>query len=141
MKLAVSGCPRNCAEATCKDIGVVCVDSGYEISFAGAAGLDVKETEPLCKVASEEAAIEHVEALVQLYREEAQYLHRIYKWLAQVGMDHVQERVVADADSRKALAGRFRFSQSIFQKDPWAERSHAGDPSHVKEFNPLAEVA
>src|SRR6185312_591248 len=44
VKLAVSGCPRNCAEATCKDIGVVCVDSGYEIHFAGAAGLHIKGT-------------------------------------------------------------------------------------------------
>ncbi|MEM8839042.1 MAG: nitrite reductase large subunit NirB, partial [Pseudomonadota bacterium] len=47
LKMAVSGCPRNCAEATCKDIGVVCVDSGYEIHFAGAAGLDIKGTEVL----------------------------------------------------------------------------------------------
>ncbi|TIR56498.1 MAG: NAD(P)/FAD-dependent oxidoreductase, partial [Mesorhizobium sp.] len=47
VKMAVSGCPRNCAEATCKDVGVVCVDSGYEIHFAGAAGLDIKGTEVL----------------------------------------------------------------------------------------------
>ena len=44
LKLAVSGCPRNCAEATCKDVGVVCVDSGYEIHFAGAAGLHISAT-------------------------------------------------------------------------------------------------
>ena len=47
VKMAVSGCPRNCAEATCKDVGVICVDSGYEIHFAGAAGLDIKGTEVL----------------------------------------------------------------------------------------------
>ena len=142
VKLAVSGCPRNCAEATCKDIGVICVDSGYEISFAGAAGLDVKQTEALCKVATEAEVVEHVEALLQLYREEAQYLHRMYKWLAQVGMDHVQARVVEDAESRAALAERFRFSQSVFQTDPWAERSHADGATRVAgEFKPLAEVA
>ncbi|MEO1330645.1 MAG: nitrite reductase large subunit NirB [Pseudomonadota bacterium] len=139
VKLAVSGCPRNCAEATCKDIGVVCVDSGYEISFAGAAGLDVKQTETLCKVASEAEVFEHVEALLQLYREEAQYLHRMYKWLARVGMEHVQARIVEDAESRKALADRFRFSQSIFQIDPWAERAKRNVDAH--EFKPLAEVA
>ena len=139
VKLAVSGCPRNCAEATCKDIGVVCVDSGYEISFAGAAGLDVKQTEPLCKVATETEVFEHVEALLQLYREEAQYLHRMYKWLARVGMEHVQARVVEDADSRRALAERFRFSQSVFQVDPWAERARRAVDAH--EFKPLAAVA
>ena len=139
VKLAVSGCPRNCAEATCKDIGVVCVDSGYEISFAGAAGLDVKETEMLCKVATEDEVFEHVEALLQLYREEAQYLHRMYKWLAQVGMEHIQQRVVEDAESRKALAERFRFSQTIFQRDPWAERAKGAVDGH--EFKAMAEVA
>ncbi|MEO0718857.1 MAG: nitrite reductase large subunit NirB, partial [Pseudomonadota bacterium] len=139
VKLGVSGCPRNCAEATCKDIGVVCVDSGYEISFAGAAGLDVKQTEFLCKVATEAEVFEYVEALLQLYREEAQYLHRMYKWLARVGMEHIQSRVVEDADSRKALSDRFRFSQSIFQVDPWAERARRGVDAH--EFKPLAEVA
>ncbi len=139
VKLGVSGCPRNCAEATCKDIGVVCVDSGYEISFAGAAGLDVKQTEFLCKVATEAEVFEHVEALLQLYREEAQYLHRMYKWLARVGMEHIQSRVVEDADSREALSDRFRFSQSIFQVDPWAERARRDVDAH--EFKPLAEVA
>ncbi|MEL6278261.1 MAG: nitrite reductase large subunit NirB [Pseudomonadota bacterium] len=139
VKLGVSGCPRNCAEATCKDIGVVCVDSGYEISFAGAAGLDVKQTEFLCKVATEAEVFEYVEALLQLYREEAQYLHRMYKWLARVGMEHIQSRVVEDADSRKALSDRFRFSQSIFQVDPWAERARRDVDAH--EFKPLAEVA
>ena len=34
-KIAVSGCPRNCAEATIKDFGVVCVDSGYELHVGG----------------------------------------------------------------------------------------------------------
>ena len=56
VKLGVSGCPRNCAEATCKDIGVVCVDSGYEIHIGGAAGLHIKGTELLTKVASEDEA-------------------------------------------------------------------------------------
>ncbi len=54
VKMAVSGCPRNCAEATCKDVGVICVDSGYEIHFAGAAGLDIKGTEVLGHVATED---------------------------------------------------------------------------------------
>ncbi len=44
------GVPENCAEATCKDVGVICVDSGYEIHFAGAAGLDIKGTEILGQV-------------------------------------------------------------------------------------------
>ena len=70
VKMGVSGCPRNWAEATCKDVGIICVDSGYEIHFAGAAGLDIKGTEVLGSVKSEDEALEHVVALVQMYREQ-----------------------------------------------------------------------
>ncbi|MEH7828740.1 nitrite reductase large subunit NirB [Gemmobacter denitrificans] len=120
VKLGVSGCPRNCAEATCKDIGVVCVDSGYEISVAGAAGMDVKETEFLYKATSEAEVLEVVAAFTQLYRENARYLHRIYKWVTKVGLDWCQEQV-ADPVTRRALYDRFMVSQSIYQTDPWAE--------------------
>nr|MBX2882452.1 nitrite reductase large subunit NirB [Granulosicoccus sp.] len=70
VKLAVSGCPRNCAEATCKDIGVVCVESGFDIHFAGAAGLDIKGTEILGHVETEDAVVDHIAALLQMYREQ-----------------------------------------------------------------------
>jgi nitrite reductase (NADH) large subunit len=98
VKLGVSGCPRNCAEATCKDVGIICVDSGYQIGVAGAAGMDVKETERLADASTEEEAIELTVAFVQLYRENAKYLDRPYKWVAKVGLDWVKERVVDDLD-------------------------------------------
>jgi nitrite reductase (NADH) large subunit len=120
VKLAVSGCPRNCAEATCKDVGVVCVDSGYQISVAGAAGMDVKETELLCTVPTEEEAMEVIAAFVQLYRENARYLHRIYKWVAKVGLEWCKDQI-ADPEIRRALHDRFMQSQSVYQTDPWAE--------------------
>jgi len=137
VKLAVSGCPRNCAEATCKDVGVVCVDSGYEIGVGGAAGMDVKATEFLCKVASEDEVLEIVAAFVQLYRESARYLHRPYKWIARVGLDWVKSRVVDDLDSRRALHARFMLSQSVYQNDPWAERAQGAARG---EFAPLADL-
>lgn len=137
VKMAVSGCPRNCAEATCKDVGVICVDSGFEIGVAGAAGMDVKETEALAKVADQDEAIEIICAFVQLYRENAKYLDRPYKWVAKVGLDWVRERVVDDLDSRSALVARFDFSQQVFQHDPWAERARA-EPA--RQFRPLADL-
>ena len=136
VKLGVSGCPRNCAEATCKDVGVVCVDSGYEISVAGAAGMDVKQTEPLCKVATEAEVMETVAAFVQLYRENARYLHRIYKWVAKVGLDWCQQQI-ADPANRRALYDRFRLSQTIYQKDPWAEHAQ---PAERAKWLPMADL-
>lgn len=136
-KLAVSGCPRNCAEATCKDLGIICVDSGYQILGGGAAGLDLRETDLLVQVATEEEAIEVSCAFYQLYREGAQYLHRPYKWIAKVGLDWVKEQVVDDLENRKALADRFHYSQKFYQIDPWAERAKQGKDAH--EFAPIAD--
>ncbi|MGX5668010.1 nitrite reductase large subunit NirB [Rhizobium daejeonense] len=137
LKLAVSGCPRNCAEATCKDIGVICVDSGFEIHFAGAAGLDIKGTEVLGLVKTEDEALEHIVALTQMYREQARYLERIYKWAKRIGTDEIRRQIMEDHDKRRAYFDRFVFSQKFAQVDPWSERV-SGKDKH--EFKPMATV-
>lgn len=136
VKMAVSGCPRNCAEATCKDVGVICVDSGYDIVFAGAAGLDIKGTEALCHVNTEDEAIEVIAALTQLYREQGRYLERMYKWLKRVGMESIQAAIVRDLDKRRTYYDRFVYSQKFAQVDPWEERVNGKD---AHEFAALAE--
>ncbi len=136
VKLAVSGCPRNCAEATCKDVGIICVDSGYQVGVAGAAGMDVKETERLGDVATEREAIDLTVAFIQLYRENAKYLDRPYKLVAKVWLDWVKERVVDDLVERARLIEAFELSQSIYRKDPWAE--HAA--TKAERYAPLADL-
>jgi nitrite reductase (NADH) large subunit len=138
VKMAVSGCPRNCAEATCKDVGVVCVDSGYEIHIGGAAGLDIKGTVVLTKVATEDEALATIVAVVQLYRDQGFYLERIYKWMARVGLETIRAQVVEDAENRAALFARFVHSQRFAQDDPWEERASGG---HAHEFRPMADFA
>ncbi|WP_088921916.1 nitrite reductase large subunit NirB [Granulosicoccus antarcticus] len=135
VKLGVSGCPRNCAESTCKDVGIICVDSGYQISVAGAAGMDVKMTESLVDVATEAEVEEWVTAFVQLYRENGKYLDRAYKWVAKVGLDWVKEEL-SDSDTRKALVDRFDISQSVYQKDPWADHVR----NRADQYKPIADL-
>ena len=137
VKMAVSGCPRNCAEATCKDVGVICVESGYDIHFAGAAGLDIKGTEVLGHVATEDEAVEVIAALTQLYREQGRYLERVYKWMKRVGLDTIRKQIMDDGERRKALYERFVYSQKFSQSDPWAERANGKDRH---EFAPLADL-
>ena len=137
LKLAVTGCPRNCAEATCKDIGVICVESGFQIVYGGAAGLHIQGTTELGSVATEEEVIEVIGALTQLYREEGFYLERIYKWADRVGYDRIKSIVLDDLEQRRALCDRFVFSQTFAQIDPWAERV-AGLDAH--EFSPVATL-
>lgn len=138
-KMAVSGCPRNCAEATIKDFGVVATDGGWDLHVGGNGGIHVRATELLCKVTTDEEVREYCGAFIQLYREEARYLERTAPWIERVGLKHVQERVVDDAANRKALFDRFMVSQQTAQIDPWAERASEGVDAH--EFNPLSMVA
>lgn len=138
VKMAVSGCPRNCSEATCKDVGIICVDSGFDIHFAGAAGLDIKGTEVLGHVDTEDEVLEHIVALVQMYREQARYLERIYKWAKRIGYDEVRRQVMDDHEKRRALFARFVYSQKFAQVDPWSERV-SGKDKH--EFKPMATIA
>jgi len=121
-KIAVSGCPRNCAEATIKDFGVVAVDSGWELHIGGNGGVKIRATDLLCKVTSEEEVMEYCGAFMQLYREEGHYLERTAPWIERVGLSYVKQRIVDDAEGRHFLHQRFMTSQTHSQHDPWAER-------------------
>jgi nitrite reductase (NADH) large subunit len=140
-KIAVSGCPRNCAEATIKDFGVICVDSGYELLVGGNGGIHLRGTDLLCRVTSEQEALDYCAAFVQLYREEARYLDRTAPWIERVGLDYVKARIVDDEAGREALRARFLFAQSVYQVDPWAERAAGAERElheHIAEIRPLA---
>ena len=141
-KIAVSGCPRNCAEATIKDFGVICVDSGYELHVGGNGGIKVRVTDLLCKVATEDEALEHCAAFIQLYREDAHYLERTAPWVERKGLDWLKAKLFDDPDTVRRLAARFRHSQSFMQDDPWAQRA-AGDRadlhSHIATVRPAPE--
>lgn len=137
-KMAVSGCPRNCAEATIKDLGVVAVDSGWGIHVGGNGGIEVRACDYLCTVETEDELKEYVAAFMQLYRQEARYLERTAPWIERVGIDHVKQRIVEDAVGRAELAKRFAHSQYFAQKDPWAEQ--VNDDKLRREYEPLAVI-
>lgn len=136
-KMAASGCPRNCAEATIKDFGVVCVDSGYELHVGGNGGVKVRATDFLCAVKTSDEVLEYCAAYMQLYRENAHYLERTAPWIERVGLAYVKERIVEDEEQRKELAARFRFSQQFAQDDPW-HACASGSDQH--EFTPITQV-
>ena len=137
VKLAVSGCPRNCAEATIKDIGVICVEAGYDIVVGGNGGIELRGTDHLVRVATEADVLEYSAAIMQIYREEARYLERMAPWVERVGIEAIKARVVDDPAGRKAAHARFLFSQTYAQIDPWAERAQGAE---AHEFQSLAVV-
>jgi nitrite reductase (NADH) large subunit len=134
VKLAVSGCPRNCAESGIKDVGVIGVDSGWEIYVGGNGGIKTEVAQFLCKVKTHEEVIEYCGAFLQLYREEGWYLERTVHYLARVGLDHVKKRILDDCEQRKALWERLQFALDG-EPDPWHEPAKAR--IDLRQFEPL----
>ncbi|GAB3364732.1 MULTISPECIES: nitrite reductase large subunit NirB [Giesbergeria] len=133
VKLAVSGCPRNCAEAGIKDVGVIGVDSGYELYIGGNGGIKTEVAQFLCKVRSDQEVMEYSGAFLQLYREEGWYLERTCHYLERVGMPYIQNKIVQDPEGRRAYYARLRDALKNAQ-DPW-ESSRA--PRPIQQFIPI----
>jgi nitrite reductase (NADH) large subunit len=137
VKLAVSGCPRNCSEAGIKDVGIIGVDSGFEMYIGGNGGIKTEVAEFFVKVKTAEEVREYNAAFLQLYREEAFYLERTVHYLQRVGMEHIKKAVLEDEANRKALAARLHYALS-FEHDPWKQRIET--PQLKKEFDTIKVV-
>ena len=103
VKFAVSGCPRNCAESGIKDVGVIGVDSGWEMYVGGNGGIKTEVAHFLVKVKTAEEVMEYTGAFMQLYRLEGWYLERTVHYINRVGLDYVKKKILEDAEGRKAL--------------------------------------
>ncbi len=134
VKLAVSGCPRNCAEAGIKDVGVIGVDSGWEIYVAGNGGIKTEVAQFLCKVKTREEVMEYSGAFLQLYREEGWYLERTVHFVSRVGMEVVKRRILEDKEGRQALYERLVFALQG-APDPWRSSEDAG--VDLRQFRPV----
>lgn len=135
VKLAVSGCPRNCAESGIKDVGVIGVDSGWEIYVAGNGGIKTEVAQFFTKVKTAGEVLEVSGAFLQLYREEGWYLERTVHYVGRVGLDYVKKRVLDDAAGRQALWTRLQ-SALEGEPDPWFEGGKAR--VDARQFIPIA---
>ncbi|MDQ1258908.1 MAG: nitrite reductase large subunit, partial [Pseudomonadota bacterium] len=135
VKLAVSGCPRNCAESGIKDVGIIGVDSGWEIYVAGNGGIKTEVAHFFTKVKTAEEVLEISGAFLQLYREEGWYLERTVHYISRVGLDYAKKKVLEDHENRKALWARLQAALEG-EPDPWFE----GEKARVDErqFIPIA---
>ena len=135
VKLAVSGCPRNCAEAGIKDVGVIGVDSGWELYVGGNGGIKTEVAQFLVKVKTAEDVMAYTGAFLELYRSEGWYLERTVHYIGRVGLDYVKKRIVQDEAGRKALWERLQFALDG-EPDPWFASVQAA--VDVRQFTPLA---
>jgi nitrite reductase (NADH) large subunit len=124
VKFAVSGCPRNCAESGIKDVGIIGVDSGWEMYVGGNGGIKTEVAQFFTKLKTKEEVLEYTGAFMQLYREEGWYLERTVHFIARVGLDYVKKKILEDHEGRKALWDKLQFSLDG-EPDPWFEHDKA----------------
>lgn len=132
VKMAVSGCPRNCAECGIKDVGVVGIEGGWEIYVGGNGGLKLRAAEQLCKVETAEAVLEWTGAFLQYYRENAVYGERTAQFVGRVGLAQIQQDL-ADEGARRELNGRIDQALSVAD-DPWQALSTPESKERFKEL-------
>lgn len=122
VKFAVSGCPRNCAEAGIKDVGIIGVDSGWEMYVAGNGGIKTEVAHFFTKLKTAAEVLEYTGAFMQLYRKEGWYLERTVHYVSRVGLDYVKAKILDDHELRRTL---------------WAELQHAldGEPDPWFDFD------
>jgi nitrite reductase (NADH) large subunit len=124
VKFAVSGCPRNCAEAGIKDVGVIGVDSGWEMYIAGNGGIKTEVAHFLVKVKTAEEVLEYTGAFCELYRQEGWYLERTVHYVNRVGLDYVKKKILEDHAGRKQLWANLQLALEG-EPDPWFDHQDA----------------
>ncbi len=124
VKFAVSGCPRNCAEAGIKDVGIIGVDSGWEMYIAGNGGIKTEVAHFLVKLKTAAEVLEYTGAFCELYRQEGWYLERTVHFVNRVGLDYVKQRILEDHEGRKALWEQLQFALDG-EPDPWFDFKEA----------------
>jgi len=138
VKFAVSGCPRNCAEAGIKDVGIIGVDSGWEMYVAGNGGIKTEVAHFFTKLKTAEEVLEYTGAFMQLYRLEGWYLERTVHYVNRVGLDYVKKKILDDHEGRKALWAELQFALDG-EPDPWFEHQKAA--VDTRQFIPIKAVA
>jgi nitrite reductase (NADH) large subunit len=135
VKFAVSGCPRNCAEAGIKDVGIIGVDSGWEMYVAGNGGIKTEVAHFFTKLKTPAEVLEYTGAFCELYRQEGWYLERTVHYVSRVGLDYVKKRILDDHEGRKALWERLQFALDG-EPDPWFELDKAA--VDTRQFEAIA---
>jgi nitrite reductase (NADH) large subunit len=140
VKMAAVGCPRNCAEATVKDIGFVGQEGGWQVVVGGAAGKSVRKADLLTTVETSEAALEAAELFFQYYRENANYLERTYDFVERLGIEKIRkETVYAPEPTQQGLRDRFARSK-LRATDPWLEGREPRTPTQFIPLQPIDQV-
>jgi nitrite reductase (NADH) large subunit len=139
VKMGAVGCPRNCAEATVKDIGLVGQEGSWQVVIGGAAGKRVRKADLLVTVETSEEALESAELFFQYYRENANYLERTYDFVERVGIERIRKETVYAVEATKHRLLERLHKAKAFSQDAWLERDEPRHPTQFIQIERLEE--
>jgi nitrite reductase (NADH) large subunit len=140
LKMGAVGCPRNCAEATVKDIGLVGQEGSWQVVVGGAAGKKVRKADLLVTVETTEQSLDAAGLFFQYYRENANYLERTYDFVERLGIERVRKETVYATDTVKnGLRDRLGKSKA-HSRDAWLEREAPNNPTQFVQIKPPGGV-
>ena len=99
LKFAVSGCTRECAEAQCKDIGVIATDAGWNLYVAGNGGMQPRHADLFATDLDDATLVRYIDRFLMLYIRTADRLQRTARWLENLdgGLDYAKDVVIKDS--------------------------------------------
>jgi nitrite reductase (NADH) large subunit len=97
IKMGVSGCARECAEARGKDVGVIATDTGWNLYVGGNGGMTPRHAQLLAGDLDDDTLIRYIDRFLMFYIRTADRLQRTAPWVEQIGMAHLREVVCDDS--------------------------------------------
>lgn len=99
VKMAVSGCTRECAEAQCKDVGVIATENGWNLYVCGNGGMKPRHADLFATDIDTETLIKYIDRFLMFYIKTADRLQRTSVWMDNLegGLDYLKEVIIEDS--------------------------------------------
>jgi len=97
IKMGVSGCARECAEARGKDVGVIATETGWNLYVGGNGGMTPRHAELLAGDLDDDTLVRYIDRFLVFYIRTADRLQRTAPWVAEMGVEHLREVVCDDS--------------------------------------------
>lgn len=99
IKMAVSGCVRECAEAQSKDIGIIATDKGWNLYICGNGGAKPQHAALFASDLDDETCIKYIDRILMFYINTAEPLMRTAPWLNKLegGLDYLRQVIIEDS--------------------------------------------
>jgi len=134
IKMAVSGCARECAEAQSKDVGIIATEKGWNLYVCGNGGMKPQHAILFAEDLDKETLIKYIDRLLMYYVRTADRLTRTATWLNKLpgGIDQLRDVVIKD--SLGVVADLEREMQHVVDTFECEWKKALGNPEKLKEF-------